>query len=109
MMDLPTELRLVIWEHLLISATPFELMIDSREHFVQRPQWQKFKDTRSCLGILRLNKTIRNESTEIFYEKNEPLLGTRWLGDSSRILVDYHPFQCQVSAQTHGQHPFRRH
>ncbi|KAH7056895.1 hypothetical protein B0J12DRAFT_774339 [Macrophomina phaseolina] len=69
LMALPTEIRVMIWGHLLISHKPFELWAWGET--VRGPSWEDFMSAAPRLAVLRLNKAIRNEAAEVFYSKNE--------------------------------------
>ncbi|KAL0261371.1 hypothetical protein SLS55_002801 [Diplodia seriata] len=77
-MDLPVEVRIMIYRLLLLSSTPFELCFRAFVVWVpalrvpnEGSAWSHFASFRPALGVLRLNKLINREAAEVFYGENE--------------------------------------
>ncbi|GME31313.1 hypothetical protein GTA08_BOTSDO01842 [Neofusicoccum parvum] len=85
-MELPTEIRIQIYEELFKSPVPFELADFESEDFlftcvsflnktswtVPGPAWLFFRSFVPALKkVLCLNKTINREAAEVFYSANE--------------------------------------
>ncbi|KAL1644991.1 hypothetical protein SLS58_004062 [Diplodia intermedia] len=77
-MDLPVEVRIMIYRLLLLSCTPFELCFRAFVEWVpgsrvpkEGSAWSHFASFRPALGVMRLNKQINREAAEVFYGENE--------------------------------------
>lgn len=71
-MELPAEIRLIVYEYALVATNPIEFWAetgDSLTNYICRHR--DIKNIGTSLALLRTNKVVNNEATEIFYGKNE--------------------------------------
>jgi hypothetical protein len=93
-MDLPPELRVKVYEELVVVGRVFFTpdAYESSEGYL----FQNINDFRTpCLSILRVSKAIYGEAAHVYLEKNCFVLPSRWFSLSpfhNKGLVDRHIF-----------------
>lgn len=67
-MEIPAELRLIVYQYLLRSERPFELWPGLYE---ADATWSHYASFKFVLPVLRLSKNIHSEAAPVFYGENE--------------------------------------